>query len=242
MQGVDEMVDEMLDFYIEQQVNEFPEDLEEIEDQDIDNFISMIGLSLEVSVKPDEVRNLLEEGGLTDHIFKLTKENLDSLKSEFGEEKARKIFSDILRVTIDEKWKEHLLEMDYLKRGIHMRGYAQVDPKIEYKREGYALFEQLADSIKINVAERLIKVARESLEKEVQFEEEMREVFQIDNVRHDAIGSMDEAARVAAQHSETGGEAAGRVETIVNTEDEPGPNDPCPCGSGKKYKKCCKAN
>ena len=72
------------------------------------------------------------------------------------------------------------------------------------------------------------------------FEEEVREVFRIGSAKHDEITSMDEAARVAAMHSETGGEAHGKVETIVNVDEEPGNNDPCPCGSGKKYKKCCK--
>ena len=96
----------------------------------------------------------------------------------------------------------------------------------------------MADSIKINVAERLLPVTHESLMQET-FLSDLPDVYKIDAIQHQEIGVMDEAATVAEMHSRTGGEGA-KVKTIVKTEQEPGPNDPCPCGSGRKYKKCCR--
>jgi len=240
LKGVDEMVAEMFEFYIAHLAEEFPEDPDDLTSKEADMFCQSVKLSLNIGITEEEVRTGYTDGTLVDHVLEKAIENAENLKQKFGREETTRILADIIRVTIDEKWKEHLLEMDYLKKGIHMRGYAQVDPKIEYKREGYALFNQLADSIRINVSERLLNVAEETLTQEAIFDEDVREVFRIGSAQHDEISSMDEAAQVAAMHSETGGEAQARVETIVNVEDEPGDNDPCPCGSGKKYKKCCK--
>ncbi|MFC1582484.1 preprotein translocase subunit SecA [Planctomycetota bacterium] len=237
---VDEVIEDMVQFYIDQHADEIPEDEDDRTSDDIEAFASAMRLNFDVKMRANDIEGYLKDDELGEAAMEKVREQLRKLKEDFGEERAVKTFGHITRVTIDEKWKEHLLEMDYLKKGIHMRSYAQVDPKIEYKREGYNLFESMADSIKETVAERLIKVAHETLVRQAMLDE-LPQVFEIGAARHDSIESMDEAAQVARQHSLGGGEAAARkVETIVNTEEEVGANDPCPCGSGKKYKKCCR--
>jgi len=235
--GVEEMVGEMIEFYVEELVSRFPEEDEDLEREDIEVFRDTVKRNLHVPLTEEDVRGMYKDGTLVEHVCTRVAEQIDALKDRYGAGKVVDIMADIIRVTIDEKWKDHLLEMDYLKQGIHLRGYAQVDPKIEYKREGYELFNALADAIKTSVAERLLNVSEEMLAHEAAFEEEAGDVFRIESFSHQEISSMEDAARM---HSETGGEVQAKVQTIVNVEEEPGPNDPCPCGSGKKYKKCCK--
>lgn len=117
--------------------------------------------------------------------------------------------------SLDRNWKEHLLQMDYLKEGIGLRGYAQRDPKQEYKREGFELFEGLLSRIRENTLTALAHVR-------LVVEEELKHETQ-DNVQY--------------QSGNEGADA--KPETVRRTDPKIGRNDPCPCGSGQKYKKCC---
>ncbi|MFH1707930.1 MAG: preprotein translocase subunit SecA [Planctomycetota bacterium] len=234
-----EMIDDMLDVYMDVKAGEIPDDQTDRTAEDIQSFIDAMRMNFDVRLTPAEVEAHLKAHDLAACTLGLVQAELAGFRKRFGEEMATRVAADITRVTIDERWKEHLYEMDYLKHGIHMRGYAQVDPKLEYKREGYELFTTMADAVKVQVSERLVRVARGLLERAAAAEE-MPNVWQVNDTRHTTIGSMDEAARVAADHSQTGGEARNRVVTIVNKAPEAGPNDPCPCGSGKKYKRCCR--
>jgi preprotein translocase subunit SecA len=119
--------------------------------------------------------------------------------------------------TLDRAWKEHLLQMDYLKEGIGLRGYAQRDPKQEYKREGFELFEDMLFRIREGSLRALTH-----LKVEVTVPQELR---------HEETQ--------AVQYQAPGEEADARPQTQRRAEPKVGRNDPCPCGSGKKYKKCC---
>ena len=140
----------------------------------------------------------------------------------------------VLLQTIDSQWREHLSALDYLRQGIHLRGYAQKQPKQEYKREAFELFGQLLDSVKNDVTKVLMTVKIQSGEQLEQAAEEMES-------RAENIANVTYTAP-----TETGG-----VETTVDEESQRrapsaagsamrrvGRNDPCPCGSGKKYKLC----
>ena len=158
----------------------------------------------------------------------------------------RFLFLDI----IDTKWKDHLRNMDSLREGIYLRGYAQRDPKLEFKREGFALFEEMFVSMKEQATDMILKMqVSEEVEKQevasVWNEDQAQTIHQeassafsgqpVEGAPAPAAGGG--SAEMAAQ-SEHGGEKLKPVETIRKTAREPGPNDPCPCGSGKKYKKC----
>ena len=140
----------------------------------------------------------------------------------------------ILLSTIDELWKEHLYEMDQLKEGIGLRGYGQKDPLIEYKREGYNLFNMTLKSINTSILKKLNQGLTA-----VQFEHAERRAPK--SVYSNARTSHDEYSAYGRQAVEgpSPGRSPEKVKTIVNTEKKVGRNELCPCGSGKKYKHCC---
>ena len=145
----------------------------------------------------------------------------------------------VLLQSIDTHWREHLSALDYLRQGIHLRGYAQKQPKQEYKREAFELFGQLLDSVKNEVTKTLMTVRIQSGEQLEQAAQDMESRAEaITNVTYTAptetgeIESTVDAATVARRATATAaGMAAGQVPRV-------GRNEPCPCGSGKKYKQC----
>lgn len=155
--------------------------------------------------------------------------------------------------TIDTKWKEHLASMDSLREGIYLRGYAQKDPKLEYKKEGFELFENMFVSMKERAAERIFDTAVnkqmalrgvESVWNEAAqqaIHADAGSLFSGKPAENTGVPQPDMGAATAemeAQSEHGGAEKIKPVETIRRKEREPGPNEPCPCGSGKKYKKC----
>jgi preprotein translocase subunit SecA len=139
-------------------------------------------------------------------------------EKEFGPELMTYLMKVIMLQAIDTHWKEHLLSMDHLREGIGLRGYGQKDPVREYQREGYAMFMEMISRIKMDTLEKLCLVR-------IQKEEEVEEIRQ--KQKQDYILSR--------------GEDTPANQTIKRESKKVGRNDPCPCGSGKKYKKCCGA-
>lgn len=150
-----------------------------------------------------------------------------------GEQVLRNFEKSVMLQTLDTLWKEHLAAMDHLRQGIHLRGYAQKNPKQEYKRESFELFEGLLDALKSDVITILSKVRVQQQEEVERMEEQRR-------------AQAEEAARRAqAQHASAQSqladgeeEAEGAHQPMVREERKVGRNEPCPCGSGKKYKQC----
>ncbi|MCG9574909.1 preprotein translocase subunit SecA [Vibrio tubiashii] len=150
-----------------------------------------------------------------------------------GEQVLRNFEKSVMLQTLDTLWKEHLAAMDHLRQGIHLRGYAQKNPKQEYKRESFELFEGLLDALKSDVIIILSKVRVQQQEEVERMEEQRR-------------AQAEEAARRAqAQHASAQSqladgeeEAEGAHQPMVREERKVGRNEPCPCGSGKKYKQC----
>ncbi|MFO7569654.1 MAG: preprotein translocase subunit SecA [Smithellaceae bacterium] len=137
-------------------------------------------------------------------------------EKEFGLELMSYLMKVIMLQSIDTHWKEHLLSMDHLREGIGLRGYAQKDPVREYQREGYAMFMEMIGRIKMDTLQKLCLVR-------IQREEEVEEIRQ--KQKQDYIMSRGEDTPVN--------------KTVKREALKVGRNDPCPCGSGKKYKKCC---
>ena len=150
-----------------------------------------------------------------------------------GEEPMAHVQKVIMLHTLDNLWKDHLLMMDHLKGGIGLRGYAQKNPLSEYKKEGYTMFAEMIGTLKADVVERLFKV---------QVEAESAAAL---GAGREPTGSMvfgrGEMARPAQEGPVAGGQGQGRPTqgTVKRATPKVGRNDPCPCGSGKKYKKCC---
>jgi len=151
-----------------------------------------------------------------------------------GREFFRKELSDLERYVLiqifDVAWKDHLYTMDHLKESIVLRAYAEKDPKIEYKHEGYKMFNQMLQGIADRVTDIIFKVR-------LQAGERTRNVWAGSRASHDqAAGQFETAQRQRAAAMAPQGEQ--KVKTIKHEEPRVGRNDPCPCGSGKKYKKC----
>ena len=156
---------------------------------------------------------------------------------EYVARNAQKSLDDILRYVVleelDRCWKEHLRNMDALRDGIGLRGYGQRDPKLEYKREGFLMFENLLIVIRQNIMRTLTRVHIRVQLPEVH-EEEPRDIMDPAELRHsDNLESAVLSSGISTADED------GKQQPVRNTKKAIGRNDPCPCGSGKKYKKCC---
>jgi preprotein translocase subunit SecA len=147
--------------------------------------------------------------------------------AQVGQESFTQFERAVLLQSIDSHWREHLAALDHLRQGIHLRGYAQKQPKQEYKREAFELFGQLLDSVKNEVTRILMNVKIQSNEQIEQAAAEMEQ-------RAEAISNLTYTAP-----TETG-EVESTVDerTLAQVLPKVGRNEPCPCGSGKKYKQC----
>jgi len=161
------------------------------------------------------------------------KENLAELAKEFLRSELSDLEKYILLHVYDGTWKDHLYAMDHLKDSIWTRSFAEKDPKVEYKREGFRMFNEMLETIEDRVTDIVFRVRLEAGVR-------ARSVWNVTQTAHDEVGqfAMTERQRAAAQASQ--GEQ--KVKQIVLDKPKVGRNDPCPCGSGKKYKKCCGKN
>ncbi len=163
-------------------------------------------------------------------------QKLEAIVEDYFHPEFRRMERMVLLEIVDSAWKDHLLAMDYLRSAVGQRGMAQLDPKVEYKREGMRMFDGLWVSIGERVTDLVFRM------------EQMNEDF-VSNTLVETSARHDEAPPQQAPNSEIGqeqadaidrsGNGAAKVETIRNRNDKIGRNDPCPCGSGKKYKSCC---
>ena len=175
-------------------------------------------------------------------VLEYVQENVERLFREkeamVGSEVMRALEKHVMLSVLDNAWKEHLSSMDYLRQGIYLRGYAQKQPKQEFKREAFELFELMLERVKHEIIQLLARV-RIRNENEVQALEEQQQ-------------RQAQARQLQFQHAEAGGLPSGEPEArrraargdgarrrpCIATAPKVGRNDPCPCGSGKKYKHC----
>jgi preprotein translocase subunit SecA len=145
----------------------------------------------------------------------------------------------VMLQSIDTHWREHLAALDYLRQGIHLRGYAQKQPKQEYKREAFELFGTMLDSIKRQVTQHLLAVQIRSQAEVEEAERRAEEAAQaVKNVQYHHADYDQALAAEAAEGGEAPAPEAAAAHPFVRSSQKVGRNDPCPCGSGKKYKNC----
>ena len=187
------------------------------------------GLKLTIQKWLDEDDNLHEET-LRERILSSWSDLYKAKEEMVGAQVLRQFEKAVMLQTLDGLWKEHLAAMDHLRQGIHLRGYAQKNPKQEYKRESFELFQQLLETLKNDVISVLSKV-------QVQAQSDVDEMEQ---------RRRDEEAKIklAYQHasaealSDTAEQQVEAPRTVIREGEKIGRNDPCPCGSGQKYKQC----
>lgn len=214
------------------------------EEWDYDNLLSRFKAKFLIRLDEDGVRRLSREE-LRSHIIGKISSAYDEKDNSVGPEKMHRIAKFVLLQAIDTKWKEHLLGIDHLREGIHLRGYGQRDPLVEYQREAYDMFMAMIDSIREDSLEYIFRIqAVESRDTTGVFRLESQEFL------HPEAGSMNDIRKSPhhMQQPPIDMDKPGQAPHIPDTEPPKpykrdnakiGRNSPCPCGSGKKYKKCC---
>jgi preprotein translocase subunit SecA len=173
---------------------------------------------------PPEEKDHLNRDELKEMISQQAREIYQKKEEEFGVPMLRYLEKVIMLQSVDHHWKDHLLAIDQLKEGIGLRGYGQKDPRIEYQKEAYEMFLDMLERIKRDTLEKLfaVQIAKEKEARELQMPKKQTFVM--------SRGELPQA----------GGETeSGKGVTIRREGKKVGRNDPCPCGSGKKYKRCC---
>ena len=174
------------------------------------------GINLELS---EDERSQISREELEELIISGLREAYDRQVERFGDEDMKQVERFILLQTLDNLWKDHLLNMDHLRDGIGLRGYGQKDPLQEYKREGYDMFMDMMDRFQ---------------------EESLKILLRIRPLKEEEIERLEEKKRQEQEKlSFSHGEGDGKPKTVRRKTKKVGRNAPCPCGSGKKYKKCC---
>ena len=179
----------------------------------------------------------LDAETIEERVQEAIRNHFEQRETQLGADTMRMLEKHIMLNVLDQNWKEHLARMDYLRQGIHLRGYAQKQPKQEYKKEAFELFSDMLDKVKREVVTILARVRIRSEEEIAQMEAAERQqvearLSQSQFQHQDAggYGADEEAAQVEA--------AQQGVAQLQRDEPKIGRNDPCPCGSGKKYKHC----
>ncbi|WP_154171400.1 preprotein translocase subunit SecA [Vibrio metoecus] len=221
-QNREDVLNAVMDEYIPPQSLEDMWDIKGLEDRLKNDF----DLPLPIQSWLDADNKLYEEA-LRERIIEQAVEVYKAKEQAVSPAVMRNFEKSVMLQTLDTLWKEHLAAMDHLRQGIHLRGYAQKNPKQEYKRESFELFEELLESLKSDVITVLSKVRVQQQEEVERMEAQRR-------------AQAEEAARHAhAQHASADEiEQEESNQPMVRDERKVGRNEPCPCGSGKKYKQC----
>ncbi|QRV23746.1 preprotein translocase subunit SecA [Marinomonas foliarum] len=186
-----------------------------------DKIRNEFGLELPISAWVEEDKKLYEEP-LRQKILDAFVDDYQSKEKVAGESSFRSFEKQVLLQVLDTLWKEHLQTMDMLRQGIHLRGYAQKNPKQEYKRESFELFQGLLEQIKFEVIQIITRVRVQSAEEAEKIEaarKKQEEKITVSMV-HESLNALEEGSTETQEYPKVGR------------------NEPCPCGSGKKYKQC----
>ena len=226
LEGIsEEAIQELTSQYIDPDSMEETWDLEGLRQSIYNDF--MISLDLESIINQDDSLN-------ADNIWKVIFEeftrNYSTKENSIGEKPMREIEKAVMLQQLDMQWREHLAAMDHLRQGIHLRGYAQKNPKQEYKRESFEMFSFMMEQLKFNVISILSRARFRGEEDAETVNEQMPNVDEVQLQHKDA--SIFKSAGTAAEPEQT------LAKPFIRDEKKIGRNEPCPCGSGKKYKKC----
>jgi preprotein translocase subunit SecA len=184
----------------------------------------------------------LEEAGLRERLARTVDDAYNAKAERLDVELMHHIEKDVMLRTLDMHWRDHLAAMDYLRQGIHLRGYAQQDYRTEYKREAFGMFSAMLDQVKFETVSTLMKIEVRTQEEVDREEEERRaRLMRALQAQHAEASVFAGGEEVAAGQMGALSEGALPLEShtpFVRAERKVGRNEPCPCGSGKKYKHC----
>ena len=218
-----EVIQELVAQYIEPESMEETWDLDGLQQALINDY--MIDIDLVGLIERDDALNA---GNLWNVIHQEFQKNYSIKENSIGQRPMREIEKAIMIQQLDMQWREHLASMDHLRQGIHLRGYAQKNPKQEYKRESFEMFSFMMDQLKINAIGILAKARFKGEEDAESVSQQAPNIDKVELSHNDR--SAFQPSKSAQKKSDN--------KTFVRDQDKIGRNEPCPCGSGKKYKKC----
>ena len=218
-----ESILKMMDSVVELIVDSHIVDGEEVNKESIAQDIETnLGISDVVALKTEK----FDRNALVDELIAKVHEIYASKETEFGEENLRELERVVMLKIVDQKWMDHIDNMDELKKGIGLRGYGQQDPVVQYRLEGTEMFDDMIEDIRMDVVKILLNIRKKE-----------GPIERTETTKVTGAGLEDTAINlVDGNISEKEG---GMNKTVVNEGPKVGRNDPCPCGSGKKYKNCC---
>ncbi len=231
-EGIDEEVITLAEDSAVEAISTYMDEKKSPDEWDIQGFADWFERNFEEAPAiPPESNTSIQ--AIEEHVTKRIEEIFQQKCRRIGEEPMLEFARALMLRTIDVKWKDHLHAMDVLKSGVGLRGYAQHDPKIVYKIEGGAQFDEMMTTI----AEQFTEMFFRAKIKGKKEERKVENVWEADDARHDRFDVAKKAER-QKESAEAAGEKTAVKEPIMIGE-KVGRNDPCPCGSGAKYKKCC---
>jgi preprotein translocase subunit SecA len=227
------------------------------EEWDLDSLFAEMQALYETEVSPDEIGEQTTREELIEDFQDDARDASQTKEEEYGAELIREVERYLVLQVVDVRWREHLESMEYLRDGIHLRAMAQKDPLSEYRSEGHGMFEELTSTIQEEVVRYLLRLQIEKPPEQGELEAagqatngsgltyEHESVAGSDAIRAAGAGQSEAAPRpTSAGGAATAGAAVGAATTVstgqrvVSAEQRVGRNDPCWCGSGKKFKKC----
>jgi preprotein translocase subunit SecA len=215
-------------------------------DWDVDGLADAIARDFNTRIDPKawvEENAEIDEVGFRQRIVDAVSAVYDEKVGRIGAEIMRQVERDVVLRTLDQHWRDHLAAMDYLRQGIHLRGYAQKDYRYEYKRESFELFQAMLDRVKHESASLLSKVeirTQEDIDREeAEQRERLSRALQAQHAEAQSVLTQAaEAEAVAAEFPGSPAVAGEAAAPFVRVDRKIGRNEPCPCGSGKKFKQC----
>jgi preprotein translocase subunit SecA len=229
-----EIMEEVLDYALDMYMN----DKASADQWDFDSLRHYVESRFGIKVsdlKLDEMR----KPDIKDALFERLKESYEAKEKAMGPEMMRHLERMVLLQVVDTRWKDHLYAMDSLREGIGLRAYGQRDPLIEYQHEAYDMFMDMISRIKEETIEYLFKMQAVKEEKppSAVFDFSRQQLLHEEKSQFQGVAAASGPAEAPEEYS--GQLPQGKVATYKREEPKVGRNDPCPCGSGKKYKKCC---
>ena len=221
-----EVLEELVDTHIDEKIP--------VEERDTNTFFEAILQKYDIVLKGEDIEGIKKNEEIVERLFAKVTNAYKAKLDLVGEEVFLQFEKIMMLTTLDNLWKDHLLSMDHLKSGIGLRGYGQKDPLNEYKKEGYDLFADMIFTLKSEVIERIYRV---------QIQSEPEDDLELE-YQPPQMPAQTEQKMTLSRGSEGGApqsEEPEKMKPQTRAGDKVGRNDPCPCGSGKKYKRCCGA-
>ena len=209
------VADTMVDMFVDAEISEIS--VESLNTE----IINIFGIDMFDYIK----ENKKDGNAISEELKKKAMEIYTEKEQEIGQDEMRELERVVMLKVVDEKWMNHIDSMDELKNGIGLRAYGQKDPVDQYRLEGFDMFEEMVNDIKVDVTKILMHIRQQG-------ETQRQETVKITGAALEAIHSVDGGAKIGTDVDRT----------VRNEGPKIGRNDPCPCGSGKKYKNCCGRN